>query len=169
MSIAPLAIEAMSDIRYVHASSVRTSTGQVLTSDEVEAFTEAVLSERYTEDLIRAMRQGQILGARIGDSLVGTAGWTVVDGPDPVARVGWVHVRPMFSDSGVGTALVAEVETLVRQAGFAVLTTASTVNAVAFFEQLGFDVTSHGVRSLGRLQMPIVFMRKRLDRVKSTA
>ena len=94
---------------------------------------------------------------------MGTAGWATGDGSAPTARIGWIYVRPLFTGLGLGTRLVEAAEAAARRGGFKVLSVEVTLNAVEFFASLGYETSSHGVRSLPRGQsLAVAYMRKHL-------
>ena len=97
------------------------------------------------------------------DELVGTASWHTNSDDGRSARIGWVFVRhPGF---GLGRRLVTEVEARAQQSGFSQLAVSATANSVPFFERLGYQVASRGVRHLGPdCALPVAFMRKFLMR-----
>lgn len=150
-------IEHLSTIRYIHASALRLQAGQLLSEDEIAAFTAHVYTSVYTEALLRQ----SLFGAFVDGELIGTAGWTVADDNGSGVRVRSVYVRPLFTGMGVGGRLLEAVEQDARTAGYRAFSVRSTLNATSFFEQYGYAVTSHGVRQLfGNRNLPVAFMRK---------
>jgi GNAT superfamily N-acetyltransferase len=153
----PIQIDELSTVRYIHAASLRLHAAQVLSEEEVEAFTQHVYAASYSDNLLRQ----SLLGAYIDRELVGTAGWTVADDVGSSVRLRSIFVRPLFTGMGLGTRLVHAIEASARAAGFVSYSIRATVNATGFFEHLGYTVTSHGVRPLfGQKTLPVVFMRK---------
>jgi GNAT superfamily N-acetyltransferase len=162
--IRPVGPDDLADVRSLHATSFRLLAGGSFTEEEIAAFTAHVYSINYTTALSEAVQRQQIFAARIDNELVGTAGWVAGDGSVATARIRWVFVRPMFTGIGLGTKLVRVAEAAAQRAGFDTLSVEATLNAVGFFEQLGFEVSSHGVRALAPTQgLPVAFMRKSVE------
>jgi putative acetyltransferase len=82
----------------------------------------------------------------------------------PAAReLNACYVSPLSSGTGVGKAIVAELETIARAHGAPFLALASSLTAQPFYSALGYEVLEHGehvLRSGGR--MACVRMRKEL-------
>lgn len=157
IGVRPVGIDEFSSVRYVHAAAMRISGGHTLSDSEILAFTGYVYSPAYAETLGRL----RLFGAYIGNELVGTAGWSVADDSGGSVRVRSVFVRPLFTGVGIGRRLVGDVEGDARAAGFGVFSVRATMNATGFFERLGYQTTSHGVRPLGSEHvLPVAFMRK---------
>jgi GNAT superfamily N-acetyltransferase len=150
-------VEHLSTVRYIHASSLRLHAAQVLSEDEISAFSTHVYTAAYGEHLLRQ----QLFGAFADNELLGTAGWTVADDTGTSVRLRSIFVRPLFTGMGLGRRLVHGVEEDARAAGFHAFSVRATLNAAPFFERLGYAVTSHGVRPLfGDKTLPVAFMRK---------
>ena len=161
--IRPIGPDELADVRSLHSTSFGRLAAQSFTDEEIAAFTTHVYSFGYTELLSEAIRRQQLLGARFGGELVGTAGWSAGDGNLSAARIRWVYVQPLFAGVGLGTKLVEAAEAGASRAGFRMLSLEATANAVEFFAGLGYETSSHGVRSLapGR-GLPVTYMRKQL-------
>lgn len=150
-------VEHLSTVRYIHAASLRLHAAQVLSEDEINAFTTHVYSAAYGDHLLRQ----DLYGAFTEGELLGTAGWTVADDTGTSVRLRSIFVRPLFTGIGLGRRLVHGVEEEARNAGFHAFSVRATLNAAPFFERLGYSVTSHGVRHLfGERTLPVAFMRK---------
>lgn len=163
--IRPIGPDDLAEVRSLQASSFRVLAAQVFTEEEVAAYSDHVYSLAYTEALSEAIRRGQLFGAWFDRQLVATAGWTAGDGSISSARIRWVHVRPMFTGIGLGTRLVETAEAAAQKAGFDVLSVEATLNAAEFFAGLGYETSSHGVRSLPLGQsLAVAYMRKHLGR-----
>jgi len=157
LEIRPLRVDDLSAIRYVHAASLRGQGAPYYTPEELDAFENLVRSVRYSETVLK----DSMIGGFIGHELVGTAAWGLVDDSGRTARIASVFVRPFFTGLGIGHRLVAAVEASAAQAGYRSFSVRATLNAVPFFEQLGYEVTSHGTRPLTpELSLAVSFMRK---------
>lgn len=157
--IAPIGLDHFADVRNLHASALREGTSGVLSDDELKAMLTLIQSPEYSDQLL----QEEIYGGWIDDELVGTASWHTNSDDGRGARIGWVFVRhPRF---GIGRRMVTEVEARAQHSGFNQLAVSVTANAIPFFERLGYQVTSRGVRNVGpECALPVAFMRKFLIR-----
>ena len=156
----PLSPDDMSDIRYVHSTAFRLQANAHLSQSEIQAFTDHVYSPAYGDKLFSENLQV----AWMGDELIGTGGWSPVSDNGATARIRSIFVRPLFTGLGVGRLLVEKAEALARTAGFTQLTLRASVNSVGFFQALGYEVKSHGVRNIDAEQgLPVRFMRKTLS------
>lgn len=166
--ITRLEIEDLAEVRYIHAAAFRLMASPFFTEEEIIAFTDTITSRDYSDGLVTAMRENQLVGARLERELIGTAGWTYSEDQGETVRLKWLYVRPLFNDCGIGRRLVAEVESRVIQAGFQQISVRSTSAAQGFFERLGYRTTSHGVYNLNaQVGMPVVFMRKSMTVLSS--
>jgi GNAT superfamily N-acetyltransferase len=93
--------------------------------------------------------------------MVGTAAWSPGEGLSPTARILAVFVRPLFTGVGIGRRLVDHIESEAGAAGYRAFELSATLNAVSFFEGLGYRVLRNGglALPLGR-DIPVAFMRK---------
>ena len=157
--IRPIGIDDWSAVRYVHALAFERLAGPMLDIDEIAAFKARVAQSDYTDDL----QAEQLVGAWIERELVGTAGWLPTDDTGAAARITSVFVNPIFARLGIGAALVAHVEASAEQAGYRCYTTRATANAVGFFHALGYEISSHGVRTISAAHdIPVIYMRKQI-------
>lgn len=160
LGIRPVRVDELSAVRYVHAASLRSLGASYYTAEELDAFENLVRSVRYAETVLK----DAMIGGWIGHELIGTAAWGIVDDSGRTARIASVFVRPFFTGLGVGQRLAAAAEALAAQAGYKSFSVRSTINAVPFFEQLGYVVTSHGTRPLAPdIALAVSFMRKDQD------
>jgi GNAT superfamily N-acetyltransferase len=161
--VRPIGIDDLSTVRYIHAAALRTPAASRLSETEIAAFAAYVYSDAYTGLLVEAARAKRLLGATVGEDLVGTAGWSPADDRGAVARLICVFVLPLFAGCGLGRLLALAAEDQARRAGFRCFTVRATLNASGFFTQLGYEVSSRGVWALGPGQsLPVTFLRKRL-------
>jgi len=85
------------------------------------------------------------------------------------AEVYGCYVHPDHARTGVGTALLRDLEAAARERDLDELTLHASLNAVAFYERQGYDrVDETTVDSTapdgGTVPLPVVAMEKRLDR-----
>jgi GNAT superfamily N-acetyltransferase len=157
-AIRRVTIDEMAAIRHIHSAAFRVYAGPYLTAEETAAYLSYISSARYTDDLMRA----DVYGAVINDQLVGTAAWRAGDDQGASARISAVFVDPLFTGTGLGSRLVADVEARAHQSGFKRFATRVTVNGVPFFERLGYEIASQGVSQVAMplSLLPVTFMRK---------
>lgn len=162
-TIAPVTIDDLSHVRYVHGQSLRASVAGWARDDELAAYSAYVYGPVYGADLEVAVRAGRLHGAYLGAQLLGTAGWSSAPDDTLSARIRWCHVQPMFSGLGLGLALLSQAETHAAGAGHTTLIARSTPDAAGFFERAGYGITAHGTRTVAANRtLPVVFLRKHL-------
>jgi GNAT superfamily N-acetyltransferase len=163
VSLALVPIDAMSAVRYIHASSLRATCHGWASEAELDAYVAHVSLPSYGTDLETAIRGGRLLGAWIDNRLVGTVGWSPFVVGSPVARIRWCHVLPLFARSGIGRRLLGEVENAAEAIGHTSLIVRVPPSATHFFERHGYGITSYGSRIVPKdLSLPVVFLRKNL-------
>ncbi len=157
VEIKPLTPDDMSDVRYVHSAAFRVQAKAHLSQSEIQAFTDHVYSLGYGDKLAAE----NLHLAWLGDELIGTCGWSPVSDNGATARIRSIFVRPLFTRLGIGRCLVERAEAEARRAGFTQFTLRASVNSVGFFQTLGFEIKSYGVRNIDAEQgLPVRFMRK---------
>ena len=94
-----------------------------------------------------------------GGALLGSAGW--LGQGEGLGRIRKVFVHPAAARQGLATRLVQAAEHRARAAGHTRFTLRADLNAVPFYESLGYAPDRPGERPLpGGLSMPVLFMRK---------
>jgi GNAT superfamily N-acetyltransferase len=97
------------------------------------------------QDLVAS---GRYLVAEIGARLAGGAGWEPLDEPDQAAAVRAVFVHPAFHGRGLGARLVGAVEALIAAAGRRRILVPAALNAVGFYQRLGYVANEMAVAAL---------------------
>jgi GNAT superfamily N-acetyltransferase len=159
--IRAVSFDNLSDVRFLHAQALKNlATGEF--SDEEFAVGRAhIYSQKYVEALGAAVARHQFFGTWIGDALVGTVGWSMMDDSVGVARIRSIFVSPLYTRMGLAGQLLAHVEGEAISAGFRTFSVRSMTNATGFFVRQGYVVTSHGARSLlPNRTVPVTFLRK---------
>jgi GNAT superfamily N-acetyltransferase len=163
--IRQIGLDDHSNVRHLHARSMRAQSGDALSDAEIAAFLAFVASPGYSDCLLAE----EVHGAFVGGQLVGTAAWHVNGDDGQAARIASVFVHPLFVRLGIGGRLLAEVEGRARRSGFDQLGTSATANAVAFFRRYGYQEASRGVKAFGPdCWLPVAFLRKRVPRLGRT-
>lgn len=157
VELRPLTVDDFSTLRYVNTTSFMSAAADHYAPADMDAFRQFVHSPRYSDLLLG----NRAFAAWIGSEMVGSAAWSPADTPGPTARILAVFVRPLFTRAGVGRLLLKRIEAQAHAAGYSALALSATLNAVGFFETLGYWVTRHGkwALPLGR-EVPVAFMRK---------
>ncbi len=156
LAVKPLAIEDLADLRALHVASLRSLAASRLEAEELVAMLCAVGEPGYAERVMRANPVGGWLAGR----LIVTAGWLRTADRATVARIEHVHVDPLFARLGLGRHLVRHVEGMARKCGFREFSARPTLNAVGFFERIGYRAASFGVRNVARgVAVPVAHMR----------
>lgn len=157
LTLRPIGIDDYSSLRYLHATSLRAQTLDVLSDEEVAAFVRLVYSPAYTTLLMKE----EVYGAWIDGELTGTVSWHAAGSGGSTASIGGIFVR--HPRLGIGRRLLAEAEARAQQCGFERLSACATANAVPFFLRYGYEKVSRGVRSLSfECVLPVTFVKKRL-------
>jgi GNAT superfamily N-acetyltransferase len=162
LTLRPIGADDYSSLRYLHATSLRAQTLDVLSDEEVAAFIRLVYSPAYTALLMKE----EVYGAWIDGELIGTVSWHAAGSGGSTASIGGIFVR--HPRLGIGRRLLAEAEARARQCGFERLSACATANAVPFFLKSGYEKVSRGVRSLSfDCVLPVTFVKKRLPQPRS--
>ena len=157
LSLRPIGIDDFSSLRYLHATSLRAQTLEVLSDEELAAFIRLVYSPVYTSLLMKE----EVYGSWLDGELIGTVSWHAGGSSGSTASIGGIFVR--HPRLGIGRRLLAEAEARVHQSGFERLSACATANAVPFFLKFGYEPVSRGVRSLSvECVLPVTFVKKRL-------
>ena len=157
LTLRPIGVDDFSDLRYLHATSLRGQTLDVLSDEELAAFVRLVYSPAYTSLLLKE----DVYGAWLDGELTGTVSWHAAGNNGSTASIGGIFVR--HPRLGIGRRLLAEAEARAQQSGFERLSACATANAVPFFLRFGYEKVSRGVRSLSfDCVLPVTFVKKRL-------
>lgn len=163
-------IDELSDVRYIHSSSLKVLASGQLSEPEILAFVAHVYSDPYTAMLADMVRARRLFGVTIDGQLSATAGWMPANDSGATARMFAVFAAPMFAGAGLGRLAAHAAEGDAAQAGFEVASVRTPIGAVGFFQRLGYDVSSWGAWSLGRdCALPVAFMRRSLGKTDAPA
>jgi putative acetyltransferase len=157
LEIRPLSLDDLSTARYVVSAAFTRAAKGHYTAAEMAAFADFVRSPHYADILLG----NRAYSAWVGSEMVGVAAWSLGERQNPTARILAISVHPLFGTHGIGTRLAEYLADEATAAGYRALEASATLNAVPFFERLGFIETRRGAWGLpsGR-HLPIVFMRK---------
>jgi putative acetyltransferase len=157
VAIRRIGIDDHAAVRYLHTKSMTAQSTDALSETEIAAFAAFVNSAAYSDCLLAE----DVYGAFVDGQLVGTASWQFNGDDGRTARISSVYVDPLFARLGIGRRLLAEVEAMAARSGFGQFGISATINAVPFFEKLGYHEASRGVKMLGPdCPLPVAFLRK---------
>lgn len=156
MQVRPATPDDVERIARCHTAATRAFGPEVYDEEQVAAWVgpEDADPDYPVDDpehrLVVAERAGEVAG--FGDLVV------------PDREVTAVYVHPEHAETGVGTAVLAHLEGRAREAGLEELRLLSSLNAVGFYEQAGYErqrETTHET-SVG-VDLSVVEMRKVLS------
>ncbi|GIX09688.1 GNAT family N-acetyltransferase [Elioraea sp.] len=98
--------------------------------------------------MARIVADGRYLVADAGGRLAGGAGWDTLPDPPDAAVVRAVFVDPAWHGRGVGATLVRAVEAAIAAAGRRRILVPAALNAVGFYERLGYAANEIGIVDL---------------------
>jgi len=141
-------------IRVVIVAAHRAGSAGYYTNDEIDAFARAIINDPFDGLAERAYFHVATLDADV----IATAGWVPFE--TDLARLTLVFVRPDWFGQGIGRRLVTLVETHALASGVAALAVRSSLNAVGFYERLGYVVDRPMPTELGTITIGSTLMRK---------
>jgi len=157
-TVRPATEEDVADVLDVHVASIRAFGPATYDDEQVDAwahrplgdvsFRESVRNE--TTDIVVAEHEGEVAGF----------GRVKVDDGTVTA----VYVHPGHARTGVGSALLADLESRAAAAGQATLRLRASLNAVPFYERAGYErrqVQTHA--TTGGVELDVVEMEKDLS------
>ncbi len=89
-----------------------------------------------------------------------TAGYAVLNIDEE--RIDAVFVHPEYTRRGIATSLVRQLENRARMRDISGLTIVSSLNAVAFYESVGYERDGDKTRTINGVDLPFVVMKKEL-------
>ncbi len=151
-------------VRDVHLASIEGLAGQRYDDDQVDAWAH----DRDPDDYPIESDETHFLVAERDGDVVGF-GWLKPEADDYFessvkGEVTAVYVDPSVARDGVGTDIYEELEARAIADGVELLGLWASLNAVAFYETMGFDrVTTHGHEFQDGVSGTVVEMRKVLE------
>lgn len=112
-------------------------------------------------DYDAALLSNNIILAWRGDRVIGSAGWCDMPDDPSAARIRKVFVDADAAGTGLGRALVEQVEASARGRGRSKFTVRSNANAEGFYAALGYRPIRRGTMPAPGADLPVVFMEKR--------
>ena len=170
MQIRP-ATEADSEaIREVAAASLAASYGHAVDAESRDRALEVwygadTLAKRLADD------ESAFLVAVEGGNIVGVVQGEVIDGPDRVGRIDWLHVDPNRRGEGIGSQLLGQLETRLREQDvYAIEGRVLAANTAGgdFYESHSFTEVGERLIEIGGQTFTELRYRKRDDREASS-
>ncbi len=116
-------------IREIFVSSIRELAKNHYSPRQIEAWSQAFTPVQVSERI----RAGRVYVAECDGQV---AGFAEIDAP--VGGVEMVYTAPEYARQGIGTALMQHIESLARESGAKSLHLRASMNAVPFYERMGF-------------------------------
>ena len=133
-------------------------SGDAYTPAQKAALRENRAERDYAEDLIR---NHIMLGFDDGLGLVAMGGWIAMPDDPEIGRIRKLAVHPAVARRGLGRHMVEDAEQRARDAGCKRFIVRASINAVPFYERLGYRVTELGtMKAGGDVDIPMAMMRK---------
>ncbi len=147
-------------VRGLHMASVERLSGTHYTDREIAAYLRSMAADSYADELLA---NNLTLAETPRDSLIGTAGWCLLDDAPDTVRIRKVFVAPDLAGQGLGGLLVREVERQALGGGFRHAFVRANDNAFGFYEALGYRSVGYGAMPVGDgVGLAVTYMRKAL-------
>ena len=151
----PLAEGEVPALAALHAAAFAALSTAAYPARLVPAYAAMLHAPAYAAEVA----ESDVWVAAEGAALLGSAGW--LGEADGTARIRKVFVHPGHARQGLATRLVRAAEDRARAAGHARFRLRAYLNAVPFYESLGYAADRPGERTLPDGQsFPVLFMRK---------
>lgn len=152
----------------VHAASIREFGADGYDDRQVRAWLANVHPERYPLEesgfcAIVAERDADTDGDNADVVGFGLLDREPADCDGATGRITAVYVHPDHVRGGVGSAILAALETAARDAGLETLVLTASVNAIAFYERAGYEGCETVSLEFDGVALACLRMRKRLE------
>jgi putative acetyltransferase len=138
------------------ASFARLARGEY-TADEIAAHEQMFRAPKYLNDL----STNNLVVAVLDDDIVGSAGWCQHD--HQTARIRKVFVSAALARSGIGRMMMERIEKTIQETGFRRIVLRASMNAVAFYERVGYQRVEESKMVLGTgVSVSVTMMDKEL-------
>jgi GNAT superfamily N-acetyltransferase len=131
--VRPAAEADLDTIAAIQEASILALGAGVYARDQLEAWARVGIETRHG-----LLGQGSFFVAQIHRRIVGVGGWSADAGDPSAAWIRYVFVRPEAVRQGIGRQVMEAVEVSARAAGRSVFHVWSSLNAVGFYEALGY-------------------------------
>jgi GNAT superfamily N-acetyltransferase len=126
--------EDYSAARDLHRQAVKVNGWRHFSLDEAQYKLQEIEESSYSQRL----SEEHVLAAHIFSTLVGTASWMPATNQKDEALITDIFSHPLFTGSGIATALIRTIEQAAFDKGYRRLTVHSNLNARRFFQKQGY-------------------------------
>lgn len=154
MTIRAAAVGDAKVLAVLHVRSVRELAAGHYSHEQIKAWVKGIESKNY----LGPIAEGRMLVAEAQDGRL--AGFAIYE-PES-CRLGLLYVSPDFARQGVGRLLVQAVEVEARSTGARRVWLDSSLNALRFYEKLGFTEIERTTNEWQGVRFPRIKMEKLL-------
>ena len=160
IKIRPATIEDRQALWQVHTQAIRRSAKSHYKAEQIEAWAGRLMSESYTPN-------PELFIVAEAES-VGVVGFGEIN--IQTGEIEAVFVAPEYSRLGIGHRLLQALEDIAVQRGLTHLVLDASLNAVAFYERMGYRKKEPTVQRYGKdaVEVPGILMMKHLLHVELT-
>lgn len=153
MKLRDAALSEALQLAELHRRSVLELAAEYYSKEQLDAWVKGIAPDNYYQPILEGRLTVVEADGRI-------AGFSIV-GPEP-GRLGLLYVSPDFARQGVGKLLVEKIEAEALDLGLELISLDSSLNALAFYEKLGFIEIGRGTNVWQGVLFPRIQMEKRL-------
>jgi putative acetyltransferase len=158
LRLRPFAVDDIDVVVELRNRAFDELSGDAYTPAQKAALRENRAERDYAEDLLR---NHIMLGFDEGLGLVAMGGWIAMPDDPEIGRIRKLAVHPATARRGLGRYMVEDAEQRARDAGCKRFIVRASINAVPFYESLGYRVTELGtMKAGGGVDIPMAMMRK---------
>jgi putative acetyltransferase len=158
LRLRPFAVEDTDAVIDLRNLAFEELSGDAYTAEQKAALRENRAQKDYAEELIR---NHIMLGFDDRIGLVAMGGWIAMPEDPSIGRIRKLAVHPTAARRGLGRVMVEDAERRARDAGCKRFIVRSSLNAVPFYEKLGYRITGHGtVPTATGIDIPMTMMAK---------
>lgn len=143
-------------VRKLHIDAFNVLAARQHSPQQLQAHADLVNSDEYVHELLT-----NNMAVALGDRhIIGTAGWRHHTDEPKSARIRKVYVSPDNAGTGLGRRLVQHAEEGATMQGYRNFFVRANINAVGFYERLGYREEGDGTMPAVGADLPVVFMRR---------
>ena len=158
LRLRPFAVEDTDAVIDLRNRAFEELSGNVYTAAQKAALRENRAQKDYAEELIR---NHIMLGSNDRLGLVAMGGWIAMPEDPSIGRIRKLAVHPSAARRGLGRRMVEDAERRAQEAGCVGFIVRSSLNAVPFYQALGYRITGHGVvPTAAGIDIPMTMMAK---------
>lgn len=143
-------------VQKLHVASFDVLAARQHSSAQLRAHADLVQSDDYVHELL----SNNLAVALSDKDIIGTAGWCHYADAPKVARLRKIYVSPDAAGTGLGRRLVQHAEEGAATQGYTRYFVRANINAVGFYERLGYREEGEGTMPAVGTDLPVVFMNR---------